>query len=204
MSLIRFRFLKYPEYSPYGVGTANSITPVDDMSLYHQLRRFNIIHKEQGQSLVEFALVLIFIIIPLIFSLIEASVLLYKYVALTNAAREGVRAGSVYLFVGDPGGSPAVPDAERNAAVLNSVRATLGPLMIAPSNCAAAGATSCRVTYGAAAAPIPDPLRSSALMTVTITHTHQVFFGALGSNINLRARASMRIEPSSVISGAGP
>jgi len=64
---------------------------VDTRKLWRRLK----IREESGQSLVEFALVLIFIILPLIMVFIEASVTLYKYVALTNAAREG--AGRVYL-----------------------------------------------------------------------------------------------------------
>ncbi|MEW5958798.1 MAG: TadE/TadG family type IV pilus assembly protein [Chloroflexota bacterium] len=164
--------------------------------------------RQQGQSLVEFALVLIFVIIPLTFALIETSVLLYKYVALSNAAREGVRAGSVYLFVGDPGGSSAAPDAGRSAAVVDSVRGTVGPLIVPPPDCNGTGAgTICQITYGPSSFPIAsieNLLRSTDVMTVTITHTHPFLFGALGGAIDLNAQATMRIEPSTVISGAGP
>jgi hypothetical protein len=41
-------------------------------------------------------------------------------------------------------------------------------------------------------------------MTITLAHTHTFFFGSLGNEINIRARSSMRIEPSSIISGTGP
>jgi Flp pilus assembly protein TadG len=162
---------------------------------------------EKGQTLVEFALVMGFIIIPLTFVLIEASVLLYQYVALTNAAREGARTGSIYLYVGDPGNSPALPDAGRGAAVLTTVSGTMGPLIPPPSDCNGSGAdTTCQITYGPPSAPPPisDPLRSTDSMTVTITYTHPVLFGALGSTLELNARASMKIEPSSVISPTGP
>lgn len=167
-------------------------------SFWHQKRK----SRETGQSLVEFALVLIFIIIPFTFALIEASVILYKYVALTNSAREGVRTGSIYLYVGDPGGSSAAPDAGRSAAVSSAVSRTLGPLIVSPPDCNGTGAaTTCQVTYGTSSAPIPDPLRSTEPLTVTITHTHPFLFGALGTSIDLHAQASMRIEPSSVITG---
>ncbi len=163
---------------------------------------------EQGQSLVEFALVMVFIIVPLTFVLIESGVILYKYVALSNAAREGVRAGSVYLFVGDPGGSTAAPDAGRSTAVVNSVRGTVGPLVVPPPDCnGTSAATICQITYGPSSLPIAsidNLLRSTDAMTVTITHTHPFLFGALGSTIDLHAQATMRIEPSSVISGTGP
>jgi Flp pilus assembly protein TadG len=182
----------------------NSLQPVpaDDGNLIEPKKR------EQGQSLVEFALVLIFVILPLTFVLIEASVILYKYVSLTNAAREGVRAGSVYLFVGDPAGSKAAPDAGRSAEVVESVRSTVGPLVIPPPDCTGTVSdTSCQITYGPSSFPltsIENLLRSTDIMTVTITHTHPFLFGALGSTLDLESQASMRIEPSTVISGTGP
>jgi Flp pilus assembly protein TadG len=161
--------------------------------------------EESGQTLVEFSLVLVFIIVPLVMVFIESSVLLYKYVALTNAAREGARAGSIYLYVGDPGGSPTAPDAGRAAEVAASVGGTVGPLMPAPPDCAGTGSTtSCLITYGPPSAPIPDPLRSTDLMTVTLAHTHSILLGALGNQLGIQARSSMRIEPSAVISGTGP
>ncbi len=161
-------------------------------------------NSESGQSLVEFALVFIFIILPILMVFIESSVLLYKYVALTNAAREGARAGSIYLYVGDPGGSSAVPDAGREADVANTVRDTIGPLLAKPPDCAGSGSTtSCQIGYGPPSALFPDPLRSTDVMTVTLVHTHSFLFGALGNDISIRARSNMRIEPSAVISGTG-
>ncbi|MCB0195423.1 MAG: pilus assembly protein [Anaerolineae bacterium] len=157
---------------------------------------------ETGQSLVEFALVLIFIIIPFIFVFIETSTILYKYVAITNSAREGVRTGSIYLYMGDPGGSSAAPDAGRSGEVSAAVSQTLGPLIGSPPDCNGTSAgTICLISYGPSSSLIPDPLRSTEPFTVTVTHTHPFLFGALGSSIDLEAQASMRIEPSSVITG---
>jgi len=161
--------------------------------------------EESGQSLVEFALVLIFVILPLTMVFIEASVLLYKYVALSNAAREGARAGSIYLYVGDPGNSPSAPDTSRGAAISSAVGGTVGPLMPSPPDCAGTSSTTtCQISYAPSSAPIPDPLRSTDAMTVTLAHTHSFLFGALGSDLTIQARSSMRIEPSTVISGTGP
>ena len=42
--------------------------------------------RESGQSLVEFALVLMFVILPLMFVLIDGAVTLYTQAALMNAA----------------------------------------------------------------------------------------------------------------------
>jgi Flp pilus assembly protein TadG len=161
--------------------------------------------EEEGQALVEFALVLIFILIPVTFVFIETSVMLYKYVALTNAAREGARAGSIYLYIGDPEEKFTGPDTGRSAAVAATVDQALGPLIVRSPDCAGTAAdTICQISYDPATDPALDPLRSSDVMTVTITHTHPFLFGALGSEIDLTAQASMRIEPSVIISGTGP
>jgi Flp pilus assembly protein TadG len=176
-----------------------------DMSCIQQSRQRDHRRRERGQSLVEFALVFTFIIVPLTLVIIETGALLYQYVALTNAAREGARAGSIYLYIGDPGGSTAAPDAGRGAAVANSVGSTIGPLIAPPPDCSGTAATTtCQIVYGPSSAPIPDPLRSTDVMTITLTHTHPFLFGALGSKVDLKAQASMRIEPSAVISGTGP
>jgi Flp pilus assembly protein TadG len=163
------------------------------------------IRRERGQSIVEFALVLAFVILPFTMVFIEASVMLYEYVALTNAAREGARAGSIYLYVGDPGGSSAAPDAGRSAAVATAVSGTLRPLIPSPPDCdGTSSSTTCQISYGPSSAPIPDPLRSTDALTVTLVYTHPFLFGTLGNEMAIRANSSMRIEPSSVISGTGP
>jgi hypothetical protein len=175
------------------------------MRNFHRLPN---IGQEEGQSLVEFALALAFVIIPITLVFIEASMILYEYVALTNAAREGARTGSIYMYVGDPGGSFVAPDAGRSAVVATTVKRMVGPLIVRPPDCDGSGAdTTCQISYGPSSVPVvgfPDPLRSTDAMTVTIVHTHPFLFGALGSSIDLQAQASMRIEPSSVISGTGP
>lgn len=51
---------------------------------------------KSGQSLVEFALILPLLVL-LLYGLAEFGFLLYGHVQVTNAAREGARAGSLYL-----------------------------------------------------------------------------------------------------------
>ena len=175
------------------------------MNLIQNLYRLPKIGREAGQSLVEFALVTTFIIIPLTFGLIETSVLLYKYVTLTNAAREGARTGSIYLYIGNPGTTPTLPDAGRSTTVLTTVKNTVGPLIVSPPDCNGTSAnTICQISYGTSSALFVDPLRSTELLTVTLTHSHPFLFGAVASSLDLQAQASMRIEPSAVISGTGP
>jgi Flp pilus assembly protein TadG len=55
------------------------------------------VRNAKGQSLVEFALVLPLLLI-LVFGIIDFSVGLYDKAVVTNASREGARAGVVYRF----------------------------------------------------------------------------------------------------------
>jgi hypothetical protein len=165
------------------------------------------IEQEKGQGLVEFALVLIIIVIPVTFMLIETSVILYKYVALTNASREGARAGSIYMYTGGNPPSEALPDAGRSAKVVDAVQGTLGLLIDSPPDCNNTSATTtCQMAYGPSTSPFTYTafLRSTDLLTVTLTHTHSFLFGALGGEIGLNTQTSMRIEPAVAISGTGP
>jgi len=54
---------------------------------------------ERGQGLVEFALVLVFLVV-LIVSILEMSLFLYNYAVLTDAAKEGVRCAIVHCSKG--------------------------------------------------------------------------------------------------------
>lgn len=58
------------------------------------LRRFR--HTDAGQSLVEFAMVLPFFLV-LLFALVDFGRAFYTWLLVTNAAREGARAGAVQL-----------------------------------------------------------------------------------------------------------
>lgn len=65
-----------------------------------------ILHEEKGGSAVEFVLIapILFVIL---FGIIEFSVLFYDLAMLTNASREGARAGIVYDF--NANGTPGDP-----------------------------------------------------------------------------------------------
>lgn len=63
-----------------------------------------ILHSEKGASAVEFALVLP-LLLGLTFGIIEFGILLFDKAVITNASREGARAGVVFtkdLITGDP------------------------------------------------------------------------------------------------------
>lgn len=58
-------------------------------------------HSEQGAAAVEFALILPMLTV-LLFGIIEFSILFYNKAMITNASREGARAGIVYDFPDRP------------------------------------------------------------------------------------------------------
>jgi Flp pilus assembly protein TadG len=78
-----------------------------------------------GQSLVEFALVLLPLFIILL-GIIQFGFVFNAYVTITNASREGARIGSVYVY--DAGLSKAQNDLARNNAIKTSLLASMNLL----------------------------------------------------------------------------
>lgn len=162
---------------------------------------------EAGQSLVEFALVTLFVILPVTFGIIDGAVLFYKWVVVNNGAREGARIGAIYHYEGT---APAVGswedvrivDEAREQAIQDAVDGTVVPLVTIgwdnqedweitydpPDRCVLPGPKGCE-GY--------DVYRNGALVTLEIAHHHRPFVGlVLGlREIGLTARAKMRIEP---------
>ena len=158
--------------------------------------------RETGQSLVEFALVTLFVILPVTFGIIDGSILFYKWVALTNGAREGARTGAIYHYGGnEPSGdrdTMYLIDGERKEKIISAVNATVGPLITVEED-------DVVVTYDPPEPCVTRPpdwvfcrvYRSGDLVTVAITDTHTSIVGlviGLGQ-IDLSAAATMRIEP---------
>lgn len=84
-----------------------------------------------GQSLVEFALVMMPLFIILL-GIIQFGFIFNSYVTITNASREGARIGTVYVY--DPGLSKAQNDLARNNAIKASVLASMNLLSkVAPN-----------------------------------------------------------------------
>lgn len=74
--------------------------------------------RARGQSLVEFALVLMPLLL-LILGVIQFGLIFNSYVTMTNAAREGARTGTIYVY--DRSQDKAWNDDTRNAAIRTSV-----------------------------------------------------------------------------------
>ena len=154
---------------------------------------------EAGQSLVEFALVTLFVILPVTFGIIDGGILFYKWVTLNNGAREGARAGAIYRYGGDePSGdrdTMYLIDGLREGVIRQAVEPTIAPL----------------VTLDDLDVNYPDDpcedltphvefcmvYRSGDPVVVTVTHNHTPLVGlVIGlDQIELTATATMRIEP---------
>jgi Flp pilus assembly protein TadG len=86
---------------------------------------------ERGQSLVEFALVMMPLFIILL-GIIQFGFIFNSYVTITNASREGARLGTVYVY--DSSLSKAQNDLARNNAIKDSVLASMNLLSkVAPN-----------------------------------------------------------------------
>lgn len=116
------------------------------------MKTSNIIKSEKGGAVVEFAIVLPLLAV-LLFGIIEFSLLFYNKAMITNASREGARAGIVY--------SPTRLSKADIQTVVNNY-------------CA-----SHLITFGASSPQTdvdPDPTSSAvsgAPLTVTVTYTYE-------------------------------
>ena len=136
----------------------------------------------KGAAMVEFALLLP-VLALILFGIIEFSVVLYNKAVLTNASREGARAGIVYVSYTAPtstaGATAAVSSylSRTPLIALEGARPTLTPSIT--NSCTAAG--------------VP--------LTVNIVYNHNFlvldnldFFGAFPASIRLTGESVMRCE----------
>lgn len=133
--------------------------------------------KDQGgTSAVEFALVLP-MLVTLVFGIIEFSLLLYDKAMITNASREGVRAGIVLQ-------TPRVTNTE----IQTVVDSYLGNHL---------------VTFGSASSPTTTITRAGDNfgdpLTVTVTYSYNFlvlpnFITTINGPLNVTATAVMRME----------
>ena len=159
--------------------------------------------RQQGQALIEFALVLLFIILPITFVLVDGALTLFTLSNVTNAAREGARAGSIYQTNTSQGTTQtfadywAQIDDARLAYIRQEVQSRLGPL-VASSQCA--------TTVGFGQPPDPNlapeignPFRELDSLTVRVACPRRLLFGLVNaSTITLASESTMKIEPGGV------
>jgi Flp pilus assembly protein TadG len=127
-----------------------------------------IIKNENGQALVEFAIILP-ILLLLIMGIFEFGMLLNSYLTIQNAAREGARLGIV-------GGTDVEID-----SLINSISPTLTPSDLTVS-----------VT------PVEISRNSGDTLTVNVTYNYHMTVPIISALLNnvvpLKAQTSMRIE----------
>jgi Flp pilus assembly protein TadG len=144
--------------------------------------------------MVEFALI-VPLLLMLIFGIIELGILFSVYVGLSNSAREGARAGSVYQYTGTPflstdSTAQTKVDAERQTSITSAISETLNPLIDPATVQVTIVYTSSNVL------PNYHAYRSGDMLDVKLIHYHPLFFGLFGSQkITIKATSEMRIEP---------
>jgi Flp pilus assembly protein TadG len=133
----------------------------------------------RGQSLVEFALVLVPLLL-LILGVIQFGLIFNSYVTMTNAAREGARTGTIYVY--DRTLSKAQNDTARNDAIRTSLLASMnllaktGPQFAGGSTWSASGTTftngDMSIAYAVPVGVTDSDARSGQTITVHATY-HQ-------------------------------
>lgn len=136
-----------------------------------------ILKRQNGAAAVEFAIILP-ILIVLVFGIIEFGLALYDKAVITNASREGARAGIVFKV-------PAVSDAEITAVIDSYCQNNL-------------------VTFGAVTDATTTITREGASasgdnLTVTVAYTYDYlllpgFISSLTGGLNMNATTVMRME----------
>jgi len=134
------------------------------------------VNKEKGSAAVEFALVLP-LLLMMLFMIIEFGFVLYDKAVITNASREGARAG---ILMSDPRASAA--------NIVNTVNA------YGAGNLISFGAATTSTTVVGA----PCPASGDDIM-VTVSYPYYFlvlpnFFSSLTGNINMSAVTVMRCE----------
>jgi Flp pilus assembly protein TadG len=147
---------------------------------------------QRGQALVEFALVLMFIILPFTFVLVDGALTLFTLANVTNAAREGAHGASIYQASASQTSADA--DTARNNHARARAQSFLGPLV---------DFSACQATtiYTPTLATVINPYRALDSFTFRVACPRRLLFGLVGTGVvTLTSEATMRIEPG----GAAP
>ena len=156
---------------------------------------------QRGQALVEFALVLMFIILPFAFILVDGAMMLFTLSNVTNAAREAAHAGSIYQTHASQGVTQSFADywaqidGERKNEIKNRVRKWLRQVpLVDPEQCL--DDTHLTIIYDPPAPDVGNGFRELDGLTVKVVCPHRLLFGLVGaSQIDLTGEARMKIEP---------
>ncbi len=144
--------------------------------------------RARGQSLVEFSLVLGPLLL-LILGVIQFGLIFNAYVTVTNAAREGARTGTIYVY--DRTLTKAQNDAARNAAIQASVLGSMNllaktaPQFTTGSTWTQSGTTYTNgdlvVTYALPAGVVESDPRTGQKVTVRLVYHQDLIIPLISS-----------------------
>ena len=144
--------------------------------------------RARGQSLVEFSLVLVPLFM-LVLGIIQFGLIFNSYVTLTNAAREGARTGTIYVY--NRTLTKAQNDAARNAAIRDSVMSsmnllsTTGPNFSSGTTWTQTATTYANgdivVTYALPAGIVESDTRTGQKLTVRLTYHQDLMIPMISS-----------------------
>jgi len=162
--------------------------------------------RQRGQALVEFALVLMLVILPITFVLVDGSLMLFTYVEVTNAAREAARAAAIFQCSAPACTIDPTATFDQQLATVDAARASYIDTYFQSEDRrwlnALVGYSQCtrNITY-------PDPAidpntniynvyRQMDSLNLTLRCPRRLLFGLLSTGqITLTGSATMQIEP---------
>ena len=159
------------------------------------MQKNSIFFNQKGTTLVEFAIVL-FLLLILIFGIIEFGLAMFNQQVITNAAREGARAGIVsrpIRLLNDEIAAVVGTFCAQNLVTFginNAPTITIKPIDNNPSDGGLDTDHRC-VVFEYEIDSVPDVFYPCEL-EVTVNYTYEFLF--LPGSINLQARSVMRME----------
>lgn len=164
-----------------------------------QVAMIKTIRSQQGQTLVEFALILPLLLI-LVFGIVEFAIIFYDKAVVTNASREGARRGSVASYTVDTGAYDPLDLSEVQSAVSNYLSGRIIDFASGSSTTSVCWASVPTGPWDNCISPPPaqpSPPGSNYLrVVVSYPYSYLVLPNFLGGNptINLSAETIMRME----------
>jgi Flp pilus assembly protein TadG len=157
------------------------------------------LNSNRGQTMVEFAIILILLLI-LIFGIIEFSIIAYDKVVLTRVSREGARAGIVFRADPSTFGYSPLTEAEIRTVVTNYLQTSGLITFGAPFNSATDVTPRWSVDGGATwttTLPTAHTEGTQLRVDVVLAYTYLMlprFASFGGGTLNLSSRTIMRME----------
>ena len=153
---------------------------------------------ERGQALVEFAAVLLPLMLVVV-AIIQFGFLFAAYIGTSNAAREGARSGSIYLY--DNTQTATQNDAARCASVLAAAAQSLDvgvPGQFSASCATSAGGGDLAISYPDAAS-CTNQTRTGCQLRVVLTYRQPLFVPLVGTFLQADAQNRVPLTASVIM-----